>query len=104
MTLHVHAPLGVTLRKRFDCTTCKRVTRFVVTVFEWYEPTMICCACGERWQGRERAARPFARGWRQRSIEHARKLWRQAVPEREGHAAVRAMFLASVQKNDASRL
>lgn len=94
MTLHIHSPAGVTLRKRLHCPTCERVTRFVVTVFEWYSPTMICCACGERWEGGERLTRPFKSGWRSRSIERARRLWREALPERKAHAAVRAMFLA----------
>jgi hypothetical protein len=94
MSLHVHIPRGITLRKRERCPFCERVTRFVVIVFEWYEPTSYCCACGERWEGAERAQRPFERGWRKRSIEQARALWKQAAPARAASRELRARFPA----------
>jgi len=80
-TLHIHAPAPTEiLRKRKRCPTCKAVSRFVVVVFEWYDPEQICCRCGERWEGSEMAARPFERGWRKRSIARARQLWKEARP------------------------
>jgi hypothetical protein len=40
---------------------------------ERYGTTWTCCGCGDSWQDGERGERPFAPGWRKRSIEHARR-------------------------------
>lgn len=76
--LHVHAPRGETRRSRSYCPTCETTTRFVITTYEWYEPSSICCEYSDSWQGAEMTQRPFARGWRKRSMSRAERLWESA--------------------------
>jgi len=36
--------------------------------FEWYDALVSCLNCGDQWSGGERLERPFASGWRERSV------------------------------------
>jgi len=83
-TLHICAP-APTERKlmRMECPTCKRRTFFTVWFYEWYGPSETCLRCGEHWNDGERSERPFARGWRQRSIADAKRMWRAAAAVKE---------------------
>lgn len=56
-----------------DCPTCERPRRMSAQFQEWYGWTVYCAGCGDSWQDGEMMDRPFARGWRRQSIEHARK-------------------------------
>lgn len=64
------------------CPTCEELTDFLVYWQEWYGWTKICLACGERWQSGERLERPFERGWRDESVQHATKLLNRLEKER----------------------
>ena len=71
--VHIHAPAPVeTCCCIKDCPTCLRPRRMLVRYYEWYGATVICAGCGECWNDGEMEHRPFARGWRKKSIEHAR--------------------------------
>jgi hypothetical protein len=39
---------------------------------EWYGSEWTCAGCGDSWADGERLERPFAPGWRRRSIERVR--------------------------------
>ncbi len=78
MTLvHINAPRAVDFGiRRARCPTCDRPTRFVCFFYEWYGWGTTCLACGERWEDGEMLERPFVRGWREKSKQAARKLYR----------------------------
>lgn len=88
--VHVYRPAVFTARRILFCPTCDRRRRFVVSSFIWFDPTAQCCACGETWHGSERAARPFARGWRTEAIRNAQQRWATAMSRTEADAAFRA--------------
>ena len=46
MSLHIHAPAGVTVRMVRRCRRCRVRRRLVVTFYEWYGPEVTCCHCG----------------------------------------------------------
>lgn len=74
MTVHVCAPAPELVKMlRGYCHNCRQNRRFIVAFFAWYDPLETCLRCGERYSGEERLERPFARGWRERSIRSA---WR----------------------------
>jgi hypothetical protein len=71
--LHVHAPKPVATRCHvIECLTCERPRRMLCRYYEWYGATVVCAGCGETWNDGERQERPFAPGWRKKSIERAR--------------------------------
>lgn len=73
ITLHILAPK---LRKEcvvIDCPTCDRQRKAYGFCAEWYGWDITCAGCGDRWQDGELCPRPFARGWRQQNIRHARE-------------------------------
>jgi hypothetical protein len=75
--VHIHAPKPeIRMIVRRACPTCKRNTFFTYFSYEWYGPSCTCLKCGDRWNDGEMAERPFARGWRKRSIQQAKKYWR----------------------------
>jgi len=61
-------------RGRRYCSTCKVNRNFCDWFQDWYGWTITCLACGDSWQDGERMERPFMRGWRKESIEHAKKM------------------------------
>jgi len=71
-TIHIHAPAGQHIAAVHDCPTCERPRRMHGWHVEWYGVTWTCAGCGDSWADGERIERPFAPGWRRRSIEHAR--------------------------------
>jgi hypothetical protein len=73
-TLHIHAPKTTHFCGVNQCPTCDRPRRMLGSFAEWYGTTWTCTGCGDQWQDGERLERPFAPGWRRRSVEHARKL------------------------------
>lgn len=71
--VHVHAPRPSSVScVVLTCPTCERPRRFLVRYYDWYGASKICAGCGDTWHDGEREERPFARGWRQKSIEYAR--------------------------------
>lgn len=71
--VHIHAPRPIeTCCAVKYCPTCGRLRRMLVRYYEWYGATVVCAGCGETWNDGEMQERPFAPGWRRKSIEHAR--------------------------------
>jgi len=60
---------------------CGKVTPHHCRYFEWYGPSVTCLGCGESYQDGERCERPFARGWRKKSIQHSHKHLNDPVQE-----------------------
>ena len=54
--------------RRWKCPNCGK-RRMLVETFEWYDALVSCLKCGDQWSGGERLERPFARGWRERSVD-----------------------------------
>lgn len=48
---------------------------------DWYGSTSTCLACGAQWADGEGLPRPFEPGWRERSKEAARRMWRKRASE-----------------------
>lgn len=65
---------------REKCPVCEKRSVILTWFYEWYGPSSTCLRCGDKWADGELLARPFARGWRQRNIDNARKTWRRATP------------------------
>ena len=61
--------------KRRDCPTCGRPRFFLLSQEEWYGFTLVCLRCGDRFGEEGRHQRPFERGWRERSVESAKRIW-----------------------------
>lgn len=59
------------------CPTCNKNTFFVSLFEEWYGWDSTCLKCGDRWQSGELCPRPFARGWRKKSIEQAKRWYKK---------------------------
>lgn len=77
--LHVSAPRAMEVRLvRVHCPTCGRRRWMTVLFYEWYGFTVTCLRCGENWADGERRPRPCAPKWRQKSIEAARRRYREA--------------------------
>lgn len=77
IAVHIHAPPATSVRRIVDyCPTCDRRTRKVAHLYQYHGPLVTCCACGETWSDGEMCPRPFARGWRQKSIARARAEWK----------------------------
>jgi hypothetical protein len=78
MNIHIHAPQATHRQKaRRHCPTCAKRTTFVAFNTPWYGWDSTCLRCGDSWSDMgEMRERPFAPGWRKRSIEAAQKRWR----------------------------
>lgn len=64
------------LRRRiWRCPTCECRTETVVRYEAWYDPTVVCCRCGDSWGSEGRFERPFHRHWRRDAVRRARPLW-----------------------------
>lgn len=96
MTLHVCVARVIEARcVVVPCPTCERRRRMWMEHAAWYGPLLTCLSCGDSWQDGERLMRPFARGWRQRSIDAARKRMAQLagqVPKRATNAEYEAAY------------
>ncbi len=71
--VHIYAPRPVeTACVVHDCPTCQRQRRMIASYYEWHGASVGCAGCGEWWHDGEQQERPFAQGWRRRSIERIR--------------------------------
>ena len=78
--VHVYAPPPVS--KFVSCGTCpdcKKRSRFIGLSYEWYGATQTCLRCGRTWQDGEWMPLDFVRGARQKSIDAAKRSFRNAV-------------------------
>jgi len=84
-------PRNIVRRRIMRCWNCKTKRR-VVEVYggAWYPSSLYCCHCGDGWGDGERMERPFARGWRQKSIAKAKQYWRDALTPEAFRAYVAA--------------
>jgi hypothetical protein len=73
-----------TARRIVFCPTCKQRRRFAGWGQEWYGTIWTCCGCGDAWCDGEMLPRPFARGWRAKSIRKAKALWDRATRRGDG--------------------
>lgn len=67
-------------KRRRMCPTCRKRTTFIVSCYHVDAPisgVCICLNCGDEWGDGERLERPFAPGWRKRSIAEAKRRWRE---------------------------
>lgn len=77
MSVHILSPAPVVVKKvRNKCPTCDKRTTKIISFYEWYGPSVVCLACGERWNEEGREPRPFCRGWREDSVRKARMYWK----------------------------
>ena len=67
------------------CVTCKWPRPMAGTFGIWYGSSLTCLGCGDSYDSETsgsrhevRSPRPFARGWQERRIQAARKMWRNA--------------------------
>src|SRR5262245_44901722 len=75
----MHEPPKIYVRLITLCPTCETRRRFAGFDAMWYGPTLACLGCGDSFSDGERAERPFARGWRKKSIAKAEEWWAKAV-------------------------
>ena len=76
--VHIHAPAPI---QRFitcqRCPDCKKLSRFLSWLYEWYGADSTCLRCGREWNDREWMPLPFCRGARSKNIEAAKLKWRR---------------------------
>lgn len=78
LRVHICAPPLLELRViRATCWgRCQRRRYLLVESYEWYGPTVTCLRCGDQWSDGEMLPRPFAPRWREKSVERAKRRWR----------------------------
>ena len=60
------------------CETCGVNRRMLFRMEAWRGGFWTCLSCGENYNPEEgRMERPFARGWRRRSVAEAKRFWRE---------------------------
>lgn len=74
--LVVCSPRGLRYRAVRYCSVCKARRRFLVTIFAWYGPEVVCCFCTTRWSDGWR--RPRSRSAKVRDTDRRKLsvLWR----------------------------
>lgn len=83
MNVHIYAPPTTSERARIlPCPTCKQRRKMLVLTYEWHGAFITCTGCGEQWSDGEMCPRPFARGWRQKSIDRAKRQLRKLQEKR----------------------
>ena len=85
--IHVHQPVCTIARTTRRCATCRKVRRFIVRFYEYYESRWTCGGCGCTFvnsEGRQRA------GKRQREInrQRVRDQWPFVVAIKEAVANI----------------
>lgn len=70
--IHIYSPPSTPYALVTHCPTCERLRRMFGRAYEWHEATVTCAGCGDTWHGAEMQERPFAPGWRPKSIAVAR--------------------------------
>ena len=88
MTCAVHSGVSIcratpVLRRSVAgvCLDCKKPTRFLTIMYEWYGPDATCVRCGRRWSDGEWMPLTFERHARRRSIKAAVYAWRRAATD-----------------------
>ena len=84
MNVHIHAPKPI--KKNIHtghCPDCKRHSWFIGLFYEWYGPSITCLRCGRRWESGEWLPLDFVRGSRQKSIEAAKRAFRNTAVSEE---------------------
>jgi hypothetical protein len=77
MMIHIYAPHPIERVAKIEaCPCCKQRSVFVGWFVEWYGWDQTCLRCGDSWSDGELRERPFVRGWRQKSIDSARKYFK----------------------------
>jgi hypothetical protein len=74
--IHIHIQRPRIIMRKVEsqhCPTCELDQAFLIEHHAWYGQDATCLVCGDRWQDGEMCPRPFARGWRRQSVEHALK-------------------------------
>lgn len=70
--VHICAPPTFNHRTITYCPVCECRRRMLVEDGAWWGFTITCLTCGDRWGEDGRMPRPFARGWRERSVAKAK--------------------------------
>lgn len=60
-----------------ECSDCKRRSRFLVWIYEFYGATRVCLRCGRTWIDGEWMPLTFERGSRAKSVARAKHAWRK---------------------------
>jgi hypothetical protein len=77
--IHICSPASLYVRAIRTCPTCQHYGRWAGFEQVWYGTTWTCLNCGDSFTDGYRIARPFARGWRTKSIRHGRTFWALGV-------------------------
>lgn len=79
--VHIHRPRSVFAREILYCKLCGRRRRHIVELFTFYDPNVVCCACG--YNGRK-VYRSRARLLQQkRRGEQAAQRWSEALQKKK---------------------
>lgn len=78
MNIHINCPEAVGKSiTRGTCPDCKKPTRFLNFLYEWYGADSTCIRCGRHWCDGEWMALDFYRFARRDSIARAKRNWRR---------------------------
>jgi len=78
-TIHIHAPDASLVEiVRRVCHDCSRRAYFTAIFTEWYGWDTTCLNCGRSWCDGEWMPLDFCRQSRQRSIDAAKRRWRNS--------------------------
>ena len=73
MEIHICSPKLMSWSvRRFKCPNCGK-RKMLFEYCEWYGASVGCLHCGDQWNDGELSPRPFARGWRERSVAELQK-------------------------------
>jgi len=72
-------PDYVLARQIAYCPFCKARKRFLVQLYEWYDPIHVCGGCGREWSG----VLLSRKGDCDRNRTYVRKCWKEALPWRQ---------------------
>jgi hypothetical protein len=85
------------------CVTCQRPRPMAGTYGLWYGAYLICLACGDSYSDEfcgtrheVREPREFARNWKDKNLEAARRMWRNAAPLAQETARQHAEWMADL--------
>lgn len=84
--IHIYAPRPTAKKIHTAvCFDCKKRTRMLQFFIPWYGWDSTCLRCGRCWQDGAWVPLEFVRQSRQKSINHAKQLWRSLPPISENH-------------------
>lgn len=79
--IHIHAPMSTAKElERTVCVDCKRKTIMLCFFTPWYGWDCTCIRCGRNWKDGDWMPLDFVRQSRQKSIAHAKNMWRMLPP------------------------